>query len=119
VPLAVPCDCEQRDAVWRCGEHDCVFEGLPAALPEVGRHRVRRVAEQDDAASVISVKFRQPVDVVAEYELGWGVREHCRDRLMPGPESAAQLLASVDERHHPEFGASAPAQAHLGDRSRR
>ena len=71
-------------AVAQDRERRRVLERLPATLPHVGRHRVRRVAEQGDPALH---ERGQPavevVDVVAQHRGRVGAGDERRDRVVP------------------------------------
>ncbi|WP_245910017.1 hypothetical protein [Nocardia amikacinitolerans] len=78
------------------GERDGVLECLIGALPEIGRHRVCRVAEQDDPPAGEGVQGGQIVDVVTEDSVRVDGIQHRGNRIRPRPETALNFGEFAD-----------------------
>ena len=64
-------------------ENDRIFYGLTSALPQVGRGRVRRVAEERDQAVTPTFHRFSIHDVIAQNGGGLGGFDHVRNRRVP------------------------------------
>jgi hypothetical protein len=73
-------------------EHDRIFDGLAAALAQIWRHGVRRVAQQRNAILAPARKRRAIVNVISQ-DGGFGARfNQLLDRILPAAEQMQQML---------------------------